>query len=170
MIQYETFESSSGGEEMSQGIFESEALSFQNRDKKQNSQEKEAKRLERLKRKYKKVDDKVRAAKIDERMKRKRQKRLHLKLEKTRYSEAGEQEDDMLQFKDSDRQSVDSYFKLMRGENKLLDTPTRLLNMSNDFLPHESIEVHPRPGKEQELMTPRKEFKVLKEKLQTLVD
>lgn len=96
MVQYETFESSSGGEEMSHGIFESEALSFQNREKRQNSQEKEAKRQERLKRKYKKVDDKVRAAKIDEKMKRKRQKRLQLKLEKTRYSEAGEFEDDVL--------------------------------------------------------------------------
>ena len=72
MIQYETFESSSGGEEMSHGIFESEALSFQNRDKRQNSQEKEAKRVERLKRKYKKVDDKVKAYKVDEKMKRKR--------------------------------------------------------------------------------------------------
>lgn len=61
MIQYETFESSSGGEEMSHGIFESEALSFQNRGKNLTSQEKEVKRIERQKRKNKKVSDKVKA-------------------------------------------------------------------------------------------------------------
>lgn len=61
MIQYETFESSSGGEEAQQCIFESEALSFQNQQKPNNSHEKEAKRIERQKRKYRKIDDKVKA-------------------------------------------------------------------------------------------------------------
>lgn len=46
---------------MSHGVFESEALSFQNRGKQLTSVEKEAKRAERQKRKYKKVDDKVKA-------------------------------------------------------------------------------------------------------------
>ena len=40
MIQYETFESSSG-DEMSRCIFESQALSYQNRDKVVSSKEKE---------------------------------------------------------------------------------------------------------------------------------
>ena len=40
MIHYETFESSSG-DEMSRCIFESQALSFQNKDKVVNSKEKE---------------------------------------------------------------------------------------------------------------------------------
>lgn len=43
----------------------------------------------------------------------------------------------MLNFKDSDRESVISYFE--RGNNMQkgvqLDTPTRILNKSNDFLP-----------------------------------
>ena len=40
MIHYETFESSSE-DEMSKGIFESQALSFQNKDKQISSTEKE---------------------------------------------------------------------------------------------------------------------------------
>ena len=40
MIQYETFESSSG-DEMSRCMFESQALSFQNKDKVVSSKEKE---------------------------------------------------------------------------------------------------------------------------------
>jgi hypothetical protein len=71
VIQYETFESSSG-EEMTQTIFESEALSFQNKGKLPTSQEKELKRQERQKRKYRKMDEKVRQLKDEERAKTKR--------------------------------------------------------------------------------------------------
>ena len=42
----------------------------------------------------------------------------------------------MLNFRDSDRESVVSYFiKTGLPVNKQLDTPTRILNKSNDFLP-----------------------------------
>jgi hypothetical protein len=47
-----------------------------------------------------------------------------------------EQIDDMINFRDSDRESVVSYF-VKNGisyENQI-DTPTRILNRSNDFLP-----------------------------------
>lgn len=61
MIQYETFESSSG-DEMSRCVFESQALSYQNKDKEvATSREKELKRLERLKRKERKMNEKLRA-------------------------------------------------------------------------------------------------------------
>ena len=53
----------------------------------------------------------------------------------------------MLQFRDSERDSVVSYFKDNKN-SKLVDTLTRLLNMSNGFLPIDSIEVKPRQGKE----------------------
>ena len=46
VMQYETFESSSG-EEMAHGLLESEALSFKNLEKRPTSQEKETKRIER---------------------------------------------------------------------------------------------------------------------------
>ena len=62
MIHYETFESSSG-DEMSRCMFESQALSFQNKDKVASSQEKEQKRLERVKRKERKVNEKMRVKK-----------------------------------------------------------------------------------------------------------
>ena len=49
-----------------------------------------------------------------------------------------ELQDDVLNFKDSDRESVLSYF-VKNGEAPLkqIDTPTRILNKSNDFLPIE---------------------------------
>jgi hypothetical protein len=98
-----------------------------------------------------------------------------MRLDNLNLSDQGEVDEDVLQFKDSERESVSSYFRLKQkaakgSHNKLMDTPTRLLNMSNDFLPHTSFELQPRPGKEQELMTPRREFKILKDKLQTLVE
>ena len=41
----------------------------------------------------------------------------------------------MLNFRDSDRESVLSYF-INNGKHKnQMDTPTRILNKSNDFLP-----------------------------------
>jgi hypothetical protein len=51
-------------------------------------------------------------------------------------------EDDVLQFKDSERDEVIEYFKKRGSKNlKRVDTPTRLLNHSNEFLPMESIEL-----------------------------
>ena len=70
MINYETFESSSE-DEMSRCIFESQALSYQNKDKQQTSAEKEHKRLERMKRKERKINEKVKIKKEEERQKRK---------------------------------------------------------------------------------------------------
>lgn len=61
-----------------------------------------------------------------------------------------------------------SYFKnRVRSTGKLVDTPTRLLNNSNQFLPTDSIEIPIKIGnnKDNELLTPRKEFKILKDKL-----
>ena len=78
MIHYETFESSSG-DEMSRCIFESQALSYQNKDKIVSSKEKEQKRLERVKRKERKVNEKLKAKKEDARMNRKKE-RLKLQL------------------------------------------------------------------------------------------
>ena len=52
-------------------------------------------------------------------------------------------QDDVLNFKDSERESVLSYFikhnqedshKYVQGTVKQIDTPTRILNKSNDFL------------------------------------
>jgi len=78
MINYETFESSSEGE-MDRGLFESAALSYQNRDK-ITSNEKEAKRLERVKRKERKNNEKLKLKKEEARERRHRQ-RIKLKLE-----------------------------------------------------------------------------------------
>lgn len=77
VVNYETFESSSG-EEMQNVMFESEALSFQNRDKKATSQEREAKRAERQKRKYRKIDERVRQVR-EERREQKKRKLIFLK-------------------------------------------------------------------------------------------
>ena len=55
-------------------------------------------------------------------------------------------DEDMLQFKDSARDSVISYLKNYPG--KLVDTPTRILNNSNDFLPLKSMELALKTGKD----------------------
>ena len=148
MIQYETFESSSG-DEMSRCMFESQALSFQNKDKVVTSREKEAKRLERVKRKERKVNEKIKQKKETARQDRKKE-RLKLQLTDIRPDQLDELQDDVLNFKDSERESVISYFikqnQLEDGSGsaqnkytqgavvKQLDTPTRILNKSNDFL------------------------------------
>ena len=120
---------------MSQCIFESQALSYQNKDKIVTSNEKEKKRIERLKRKERKVNEKLRAKREDARQDRKKQ-RLKLNLTKVKHDQLDELQDDVLNFKDSDRDSVLSYF-LEHGQEpwKQIDTPTRILNKSNDFLP-----------------------------------
>ena len=111
MIHYETFESSSE-DEMSKGIFESQALSFQNKDKQISSTEKEQKRLERLRRKERKLNEKLRVKREEERQNRKRQ-RMKLRLQdlnKEKIVDELQDADDVLNFKDSDRESVLSYF------------------------------------------------------------
>lgn len=128
-------------------MFESEAISFENREKLQTSKEKEAKRLERLKRKQRKLRDKIQALEQDERLKK---KRLRLKLQ-------DRQDEDMLEFNDSVRDSLLSYFE---QKQKRVDTPTRLLNRSNDFLPLDSIEINmiPKNTNEEPILTPRREM------------
>ena len=79
MIHYETFESSSE-DEMSKGIFESQALSYQNKDKQISSTEKEQKRLGRLRRKERKLNEKLKAKREEERQTRKRE-RMKLRLQ-----------------------------------------------------------------------------------------
>ena len=134
MVHYETFESSSG-DEMSRCMFESQALSFQNKDKVASSQEKEQKRLERVKRKERKVNEKLKVKKETARQDRKKE-RLKLNLTEVRADQLDELQDDVLNFKDSDRESVLSYFaKHGEAPVKQIDTPTRILNKSNDFLP-----------------------------------
>ena len=46
----------------------------------------------------------------------------------------GGREDDLIMFKDSDRDSVNEYFEKIR-KHSLVDTPTRIINESNEFLP-----------------------------------
>lgn len=65
----------------------------------------------------------------------------------------------MLQYEDSLRESVREF---LNG----VDTPTRLLAASNEFLPRESVELPVKRGKEHEMLTPRKEYKLLRDKLE----
>lgn len=141
MINYETFESSSG-DELDRGLFESAALSFQNKEKQITSREKEAKRVERIKRKERKINEKIKQKKEEERERRKRN-RIKLRIEDIQRKGMSsnvhleEMQDDVLMFRDSDHDSVVSYF-FKNGavkETQGLDTPTRILNNSNEFLP-----------------------------------
>ena len=95
-------------------------------------------------------------------------------------------DDDMLQFMDSVRDSVVSYFNKnnleVMDEFAPLDTPTRILNNSNEFLPityqddlhnlSSQKSVSASMGgkkKKDEVITPRHEMKKQKEKLQELI-
>ena len=110
MIHYETFESSSD-DEMSKCLFESQALSFQNKDKVVTSKDKELKRIERLKRKERKVNEKLKVKKENDRQRRNKERiKLKIKDSEKRYLELDELQDDVLNFRDSDRESVVSYF------------------------------------------------------------
>ena len=98
-------------------------------------------------------------------------------------SQLDELQDDVLNFKDSDRESVLSYFIKNREADHLVDTPTRILNKSNDFLPikyderlEKAIEELDRKKTEEEkyrkkrtksvqLVTPRQEMQKQKDKL-----
>jgi hypothetical protein len=55
------------------------------------------------------------------------------------------------------RESVLSYLK-NRYPEKVVDTPTRIINTSNDFLPIKCTDLALKMGKDQELLTPRREF------------
>jgi hypothetical protein len=103
----------------------------------------------------------VKAQKYEERQKRKRTNALQLRV--AQLPEAGEE--DMLQFQDSDRDSVIQYFQPRGKSIKPVDTPTRLLNHSNDFLPIESIDLPSQTNPKDEVVTPRKELRELKAKL-----
>ena len=185
MIQYETFESSSG-EEDAGCLFESQALSFQNKDKVVSSKDKEMKRIERQKRKDRKINEKIKAKKEQGRQDRKKE-RLKLKLTDIRPNHNEDLQDDVLNFKDSDRESVLSYF-VKDTVLKQIDTPTRILNKSNDFLPikyderlekaieqlekkkTEEAAFRKKRTKSVQLVTPRQEMQQQKDKMQVLIE
>lgn len=91
---------------MSRCLFESQALSFQNKDKVISSKDREQKRLERCKRKERKLNEKLKQKREDARLTRRKQ-RLKLNLTDIQNDEL---QDDVIHFKDSDRDSVVSYF------------------------------------------------------------
>ena len=158
MVQYETFESSQseGPHEEEPGLFESEALSFDQKQNPTSSLENEKKRLERLKRKQRKLREKITQLENDERLKRQRVRHKH--------------QDDVLTFDASVRESVLEY--LLRDKKmRRVDTPTKLLNNSNEFLPLEKIEVDLRPknNNEEVLLTPRREMEELKQNLEKIM-
>ena len=94
--------------------------------------------MERIRRKERKLNEKLRVKREEERQNRKRQ-RMKLRLQDLNKEKVEELQDadDVLNFKDSDRESVLSYFVKNGYSNDFaaLDTPTRLLNKSNEFLP-----------------------------------
>ena len=148
VINYETFESSSE-DEFSQGAFESAAHSFQNKEKAKDQDldgAQEQKRIERQRRKERKNAEKRKQKAEQDRQKR-NNIRKKLRLQSQGLQNFDQYQDDVLNFKDSDRESVISYFedadqkpaKLFQKNHpilqNLIDTPTRLVNHSNDFLP-----------------------------------
>ena len=151
VINYETFESSSE-DEFSQGAFESAAQSFQNKEKNQEqcgSGFQEHKRQERQRRKERKHLEKKKQ-KAEQDRERRKTMRKKCRLQSQGIELYDEYQDDVLNFKDSDRESVISYFEhapqakvqiFQKAEEafslsgNLIDTPTRLVNHSNEFLP-----------------------------------
>jgi hypothetical protein len=75
--------------------------------------------------------EKLKEKREQERLKR---KELRLKIKKSIDDGSIEEPgDDLLNFKDSERESLISYFE--KGNRiKMVDTPTRLVNESNEFL------------------------------------
>jgi hypothetical protein len=65
---------------------------------------------------------------------------------------------------------VIGYFQPRGKSIKPVDTPTRLLNHSNDFLPIESIDLPTPTNPKDDVITPRRELKELKAKLQLLFE
>ena len=143
VINYETFESSSE-DEFSQGAFESAAHSFQNKEKHPEQDVAELqdhKRIERQRRRERKHTECLKKRAENDRQKRKNI-RKKFRLQSLGVEHYDEYQEDMLNFKDSDRESVISYFEGDLGkqtpqlEYRLnnLDTPKRLVNYSNEFL------------------------------------
>ena len=146
--------------------------------------------MERLRRKERKLNEKLKAKREEERQNRKRE-RMKLRLRDVKRDDIDELQDDVINFKDSDRESVLSYFVKNGISNDFvaLDTPTRLLNKSNEFLPlaydeklRKAIEEMDkrekyehdlkRKGKRTksvQIVTPRQEIKKQKEKLESLI-
>jgi len=105
---------------------------------------------------------------------------MQLKLENIQKLNIEDLQDDVLNFKDSDRDSVVSYFEKngMLQPNKGLDTPTRILNNSNEFLPLSYPDVKvalvnsplsEKDSKSKSLVTQSMEFRKQKEKMQELL-
>lgn len=137
MINYETFESSSE-DEFSQGAFESACASLVNKEKNPKvdiSDQIEQKRIERQRRKERKANEKVKNKMEQDRQKRKNI-RKKFRLQSLGIDQFDEYHDDMLNFKDSERESVISYFEDPDQIilDNFVDTPTRLVNHSNEFL------------------------------------
>jgi len=112
VINYETFESSSE-DEFSQGAFESAAQSFQNKEKNQEQNAsgfQEHKRQERQRRKERKHMEKKKQRAEQDRERRKNMRKKY-RLQSQGIEHYDEYQDDMLNFKDSDRESVISYFE-----------------------------------------------------------
>ena len=165
VAKFEIFESSSD-DELSQGAFESAAHSYQKRqDRIQEREEggveeeginesvveKERRLKDKLKRQERKRLEKKRKEREQDRQKRKKDLREqvqeiedqnpHVSNAKIRGAEE-EGMDDILNFKDSDRDSLLSYIQsaaVLIPEPlplpiPMIDTPTRLVNESNEFL------------------------------------
>ena len=112
VVNYETFESSSE-DEFSQGAFESAAQSFHNKEKNPEgvSAALDQKRIERQRRKERKFMEKKRTKLEQDRQKRKNMRKKY-RLQSQGVENNDEYQDDVLIFKDSDRESLLSYFEL----------------------------------------------------------
>jgi hypothetical protein len=112
VVNYETFESSSE-DEFSQGAFESACQSLNNKEKNPGldiSEAMEQKRIERQRRKERKFNEKLKTKMEQDRQKRKNI-RKKFRLQSMGVDLYDEYQDDMLNFKDSERESVISYLE-----------------------------------------------------------
>ncbi|CDW81242.1 UNKNOWN [Stylonychia lemnae] len=143
VVQFEIFESSSE-EELSQCAYESAAESFSKKEKGENngSADKDQKLKDKLRRAERKKFEKLKKKKDQERQQKKDQRLIDKKIKhKTMKLDFVEDEvyDDLLNFRDSERESVISYLAI--SKSKLVDTPTRLINESNEFLPKKEFKI-----------------------------
>lgn len=112
MINYETFESSSE-DEYSCGAFESAAASFQNKEKNEESNHsvvQDQKRVERQRRKERKAMEKKKQKEEQDRQGRNNIRKKY-RIQSVGIDQYDEYQDDILNFKDSDRESLISYFE-----------------------------------------------------------
>jgi hypothetical protein len=112
VINYETFESSSE-DEFSQGAFESAANSFINKEKNPDQDIGEIndhKRIEKQRRRERKHNECLKKRAENDRQKRKNI-RKKFRLQSLGVEHYDEYQEDMLNFKDSERESVISYFE-----------------------------------------------------------